>query len=75
MYVVASKAGLTLPFAVYMIKNRALGWLLGPVGLLVTTGLSAGWFAVKSWRRRERFKKLMQLAAYTTAWRHEQASG
>jgi hypothetical protein len=75
MYVVASKAGVTLPFAVYMIKNRALGWLLGPVGLIVTTGLSAGWFAVKSWRRRERFKKLMQIVAYTTAWRHEQERG
>jgi hypothetical protein len=75
MYVVASKAGVTLPFAVYMIKNRALGWLLGPVALIVTTGLSAGWFAVKSWRRRERFKKLMQIVAYTTAWRHEQERG
>lgn len=72
MYVVSSKAGATLPFAAYMLKNRALGWLLGPVGLVVTTGLSAGWFAVKTWRRRERFRKLTQLVAYTTAWRREQ---
>ena len=72
LFVSASKAGLTLPFAVYMLKNRALGWLLGPIGMLVTTGLSAGWFAVKSWRRRERFRKLTQLVVYTTAWRREQ---
>lgn len=72
MFVVSSKAGATLPFAVYMLKNRALGWLLGPVGMLVTTGLSVGWFAAKTWRRRERFRKMMQLVAYTTAWRREQ---
>jgi hypothetical protein len=72
LFVSASKAGLTLPFTVYMLKNRALGWLLGPIGMLVTTGLSAGWFAVKSWRRRERFRKLVQLVVYTTAWRREQ---
>ena len=39
------------PFAVYMFKNRALGWLLGPVGMIVTAGLSLGWFAAKAWRR------------------------
>jgi hypothetical protein len=42
----ASSVGLTIPFADYMFKNRALGWLLSPVGMLVTTALSAGWFAV-----------------------------
>jgi hypothetical protein len=51
-----------------------LGWLLGPVGTLVTTALSAGWFAVKTWRRKERFRKLIQVIAYTSAWRSDQAT-
>lgn len=69
MYVLASRVGITLPFAVYMFKNQALGWLLGPVGMLVTTGLTAGWFGLKTWRRRERFRKLVQLVAFVSAWR------
>src|SRR6478672_1612099 len=31
MYAAASSVGLTIPFGAYMFKNRALGWLLGPV--------------------------------------------
>lgn len=69
MAAAASSVGLTLPFAAYMFKNRALGWLLGPVGMIVTTGLSLGWFAVKTWRRKERFRKLVQVTAYCSAWR------
>jgi hypothetical protein len=65
----ASSVGVVIPFGVYMFKNRALGWLLGPMGMLVTTALSAGWFFVASWRRKERFRKLVQLIAYTAAWR------
>lgn len=72
MAAAASSVGLTLPFAVYMFKNRALGWLLGPVGMIVTTGLSLGWFAAKSWRRKERFRKLVQVTAYCSAWRGAQ---
>jgi hypothetical protein len=41
MAAAASSVGLTIPFAVYMFKNKALGWLLGPVGMVVTTALSA----------------------------------
>lgn len=73
MAAAASSVGLTIPFAVYMFKNKALGWLLGPVGMVVTTALSAGWFAVKTWRRKERFRKLVQVVAYCSAWREEQA--
>lgn len=69
MAATASSVGLTIPFAVYMLKNRALGWLLGPVGMLVTTAMSAGWFVVKAWRRKERFRKLVQVVAYCSAWR------
>jgi hypothetical protein len=75
MYVLTSRVGITLPFAVYVFKNRALGWLLGPVGMLVTTGLSAGWFGVKTWRRRERFRKLVQLVAFVCAWRETHPEG
>jgi hypothetical protein len=71
MAAAASSVGLTIPFAVYIFKNRALGWLLGPVGMLVTTALSGGWFAVKTWRRKERFRKLVQVIAYTSAWRSD----
>ena len=53
--------GLKIPFAVYMLKNRALGWLLGPVGILVTTAMSAGWFVARAWRHR-RFRKLVRLS-------------
>lgn len=71
MAATASSVGLTIPFAAYMLKNRALGWLLGPVGMLVTTAMSAGWFAVKAWRRKERFRKLIQVVAYCSSWRDE----
>lgn len=67
--------GLTIPFGVYMLKNQALGWLLGPVGMLVTTAMSAGWFAVKAWRRKERFRKLVQVVAYCSAWRDKHQDG
>jgi hypothetical protein len=69
MAAAAGGLGLTVPFGVYMLKNRALGWLLGPVGMLVTTAMSAGWFAAKAWRRKERFRKLVQVIAYCSAWR------
>lgn len=69
MYVAAGTVGLKLPFAAYMLKNQALGWLLGPVGMLVTTAMSVGWFGVRAWRRKERFRKLVQLTAYCSAWR------
>jgi uncharacterized tellurite resistance protein B-like protein len=72
MAAAASSVGITIPFAVYMFKNRALGWLLGPVGMVVTTALSLGWFAAKTWRRKERFRKLIQVVAYCSAWRAEQ---
>jgi hypothetical protein len=71
MAATASSVGLTIPFAVYMLKNRALGWLLGPVGMLVTTAMSAGWFVARAWRRKERFRKLVQVVAYCSAWREE----
>ncbi len=69
MYVAAGAVGLKLPFAAYMLKNQALGWLLGPVGMLVTTAMSLGWFGVRAWRRKERFRKLVQLVAYCSTWR------
>ena len=69
MHAAAGLAGVKLSFAVYMMKNRALGWLLGPMGMLVTTALSAGWFAFKTWKRKERFRKLLQLISYTSSWR------
>jgi uncharacterized protein YaaW (UPF0174 family) len=71
MAATASSVGLTIPFPVYMLKNRALGWLLGPVGMLVTTAMSAGWFIARAWRRKERFRKLVQVVAYCSAWRDE----
>ena len=71
MYATASSVDVTIPFKVYMLKNRALGWLLGPVGMLVTTAMSAGWFAAREWRRKERFRKLVQVVAYCSAWREE----
>lgn len=67
--VLTTGLGLKAPFAVYMLKNRALGWLLGPVGLLVTTGASAGWWAYKARRHSQRMRKLIQVIAYTSAWR------
>jgi hypothetical protein len=75
MYATASSVGLTIPFSVYMLKNRALGWLLGPVGMLVTTALSAGWFSARAWRRKERFRKLVQVVAYCSAWRDALPAG
>jgi hypothetical protein len=40
--------------------------------MIVTTGLSLGWFAAKTWRRKERFRKLVQVTAYCSAWRADQ---
>lgn len=64
--------GIVVPFAVYQGKNVALRALLGPIGLIATTALSAGWFAAGAWRRMTRFKKLVQIAVFTTAWRRAQ---
>lgn len=73
MYVAGGVVGLKWPFVAYMLKNQAQGWLLGPVGMLVTGAMSVGWFGVKAWRRKERFKKLVQLVAYCSAWRGRQS--
>lgn len=67
--VLTSGLGLKTPFAAYMLKNQALGWLLGPVGMLVTTGATAGWWAYKARRETQRMRKLIQVIAYTAAWR------
>lgn len=74
MYIAAGSVGLKLPFTAYMLKNTALGWLLGPVGLMVTTAMSLGWFGARAWRRKERFRKLVQLVVYMSIWREGQAS-
>ena len=65
MAATASSVGLTIPFGVYIFKNRALGWLLGPVGILVTTAMSAGWVAL-AWRRR--FRKAQSRQALDHEW-------
>lgn len=69
MFAASSAAGVTVPFTAYALKNQALGWLLGPVGLLVTTALSVGWFGAQTWRRKERFRKLVQVIALCSSWR------
>lgn len=62
--------GVVVPFGVYQGKNMALRALLGPYGMIAATALSAGWFAAGAWRRMTRFKKLVQIATYTSAWRN-----
>lgn len=73
MYSFFSLWGVSLSFATYQAKNVALKSLMGPVGLIVTTALSAGWFAVGAWRRMTRFRKVVQVAMFTTGWRRRRA--
>jgi hypothetical protein len=69
MYTAFSTFGITVPFAAYVLKNEALGFLLGPVGMILTAGLSAGWFFHSKARKERRFRKLMQLIARAATWR------
>lgn len=69
MYTAFSVFGITVPFGVYVLKNEALGFLLGPVGIILTAGMSAGWFFHSKVRKERRFRKLMQLIARVSLWR------
>jgi hypothetical protein len=73
MYTAFSTFGITVPFAVYVLKNEALGFLLGPVGMLLTAALSAGWFFRGKAKKERRFRKLMQLIARASLWRDTHA--
>ncbi len=48
--------------------------LLGPFSVLLAIAARAGWFP-KEARRQARFRKLLQLAARCSVWRHENEGG
>jgi hypothetical protein len=69
MFSASQMVGVTLPFGAYVLKNQALGWLLGPVGMIVTGAATAGIVGRSLWRQKQQMKRLVPLIAYCAAWR------
>jgi hypothetical protein len=55
-------------FVVDQVRSNSLNWLLGPWAVVLTSAFAG------EWRRRERWRKLAQLATFTSFWRHRGAA-